>query len=432
MKNKFLILLTLLIVFFIFSLPVLANSTCPWELNEREKLLTGFLTKVEANNIYVQTSQDQKKLELLSDPTVAIMGTHSGYLLPLNKFPYNIKTDFFITSENKVRAIRNHFEPFKEVPGSHLEGFGHNAQLSPNERYYLLFNNQTGLFLYSIDNSFTPTNLSSSSSIAAWDSTAEKVAYISQNTLGIYNINKKEKTQHTLYINNKSISDSVKDTNITFDEIQTIFTNLSWNPQGKYLLCTALQDNPNIGSNVFQNIIVNDEGQIVAKKTFNNQSKALWLSADSILFIILSDPEGTCSKGVLWNIKTNTSTDFLPLNKNGYHNVVYNRNNKTLAYTTTRDIGEDLYFINILNGNRNNIHSFITPIRNLQWSTDGTLFFWDEFNNTINQVYWTVPAHKDPIITPKAAGYLPEHAVSKTFIYFLAEPFEEPLQPFLP
>lgn len=429
MRNKHFVLPLLLIFFFISSLPVQANPTCPWVLSTGEQLITGFLTKIEGDHIYVQTAQKQNKLQLLSEPTVAIMGTHSGYILPISKFPHNVKADFFITAENKVRAIRNHYEPFKEVPGSPLQGYGHNALLSPNNNYYLLFNYHTGLFLHSIENKVAPLYLSSSPT-ATWSHTGKEIAYISDNKLVVYHLDLKDKTQHILSMNEGSNTDKSTDIDIP-QEIHTTYTNLAWSQEGKYLLCTALQDYPNVGSNVFQNIVVNKEGQTIAKKTFSNQSKALWLSEDSILFIILSDPEGSSSKGIVWNIKTDSSTELLPSNKKGYQNAVINKENKLLAYTTARGIGEDLYLLDTSNGYKHKIYSFITPIRNLQWSSHSTLFFWDEFNNTIYELRFSSD-YRAPILTPKAAGYLPEHAVGTRFIYFLAEPFEEPLQPIMP
>jgi len=410
--------LLLFIIFIIFFLTVFL-STCtaavktPWEIGSGEYLTEGHFLGIQDNNIHIGTNIGELLLPLEPHAFIALMGNQYGQLVFPEDFPLGQNVELFITRQGTVRAMRNKLSNFVLPEGEILPGWGHSASLSPDGKHYLIYNLQSGLSLYSLSPGSSPLFLSYYN-IAAWNKSGNKVVYSGGEDLFIFDIDR-----------NKTLRLPLEKAAAQF---ALIITGLDLNYCEDKLLFTSLQDDPDLGSDVFQITVLDINGEQLAVKIVPNLAAVAWLKNDLILYVTYDNIEQDIGQALLWDFRTGETSVFLPEKKGGYHNLCVSSEKEKLAYTVSRGAGQELYVINTSNGSPVKILSLPLPVRNMQWSNHDTLFYWDFMNN---HIYEVKDLHHSCSPVVRANGYLPAGAAKDKLIYFLSEPWEEPQQPFL-
>lgn len=411
------ILLTLLIWFFsVYSAVTskeIAKAQDIWQLKKGEMLVEGLYLGYKNNLIQMKVNHTLISYPFSSQTTVALMGIHSGRLVSLPQYPSETPSQVFLDKTGAIRAMRNQLNSYPFVPGTPMDNGGHQATLSPNEKYYTTFTLWEGLYLYDLEKRETPLFLSNQP-LCSWNKTGTKIAYVDDNFLGIFDT---EKKQHKYYSFPHTNPDTVR-----------VVTSIDWHPQYELLLYTFLEDYPELGSDFCQIGILDKNGNEITTKVWENLGPCCWLSEEMILVVTNPSAQKT-GKIFFWNYKTDKTEVLLNELAGNCNNLCYNSHENSLAFTIASNwkegLAEDLYVFSCLEKEPQKIKSFIYPIRYLQWTTDNTLVFWEEVDNTIHQL----TENGQQLL--KATGFLPEKGAAQRFIYFLEEPFEEPLPLFL-
>lgn len=411
--NKVIILI-LTIILFSCCFGKLTKGDDPWELAKDEILVEGVFQGCKDNLILVKINDQLISYPYSSETIVALMGIHSGRLVSLEQFSSGTPIEVFLDKTRTIRAIRNKLEdyyPFEA--GTAMENWGHQATLSPNEKYYTTFNLWEGLFVHSLTEKQSSFFLSNQP-VCSWNKSGTKIAYAGDNFLGVFDTNKKV-NQYYLFPHKNPAT-------------VRVVTCIDWNPRNETLLYAFLEDYPGLGSSLFQVSVIGKNDKKAANRVFENLVFSCWFSEDVILLVTNPSEQKTGSI-FFWNYKTNKTLPLVNKLAGFCNNFCYNSDKKTLAYTITREweegFTEDLYVFSFSDGNLKKIKSFIFPIRHLQWAEDDTLIFWEELNNTINKL------DENGRELLKTTGFLPEKGAAKRFLYFPEEPFEEPLPLFL-
>lgn len=418
--NKILFLI-LTIVFFSCCFGKLSKAADTWadtwELAKGEILVEGVFHGCKDMLIQVKINDQLISYPYSPEIIVALMGIHSGRLVSLEQFPPETPIQVFLDKTGTIRAMRNKLEYYPIAGGTLMDHWGHQATLSPNEKYYTTFNFWEGLFVHSLTNKESSFFLSTQP-LCSWNKSGTNIAYAGEHFLGIFDTNKKKNKYYQFPRKNPDIN----------PDIVRVVTCIDWNPQNETLLYAFLEDYSDLGSNLFQVSVLDKNGKEMTNRVFENLVSACWFSEDVIL-LVTNPGEQKTGTILFWNYKTN-KTWLLVNNLAGFcNNFCYNSDKKILAYTITREwekgFTEDLYVFSFSDGNLRKIKSFIFPIRHLQWAEDDTLIFGDELNNTINNL------NENGQELHKTTGFLPEKGAAKRFLYFPEEPFEEPLPLFL-
>ncbi len=406
MRKKFSTAVFTFIVLILLADPVLAES--PWECKTGETVINGTFLKEISGVITVKTPSGILALPLDSVLTCALMGTQSGKLVQVQEFPPGLDVEVILTVQGKARAMRNLPPPAIASTNKLLPGWGLEASLSPAGSHYLLFNFEQGLILYSREPNIPPFFLSSLPT-AAWDREGKKIACAAKEQIIIYTLSTRHKQTFPLP---------------SYKGITTVVTAFSWSPSGDKLLYASLCDYPNQGSDLFQLTLLSQSGHETAGKIVPNLGSILLLNDGLVLFTTYSDIEQTSGTAFLWNTQTDEMIPLLSGKKGGYRNLAYNHNQDILAYTVPNGLGEDLYFMDVSRHSSALVQHYALPIRNLQWSQEQTLYYWEEFTNTIFEIGETGP-------TAICPGYLPSQGVGKGFVHFCTEPAEKPQELFI-
>lgn len=398
------------LVLFLLPLPLLATLT-PWELEADEKYIDG--TLLEANSYRIKIINGTKEFLYTPHTNIfaALMGTRSGHMLNLADFPLNIEVELYIDKENKVRAMRNKQIDVPADEGILLHGWGHNASLSPDELYYCVYNWETGLQLYQNSSDPKPIYLSSLP-VSSWNYKNE-LAVVRNDDILIFDPLGNKRTILPL-------------PELKSEDLSRIITNISWDYHGEKLFYTSLEDYADTESNVFDLTVVNKKGQILNSAVIANLGPAIWLADNQIIYITYDNLDEANGKIMLWDYETGKTSEFLSTKNTSFSNLAYSPKLGCLAYTEKDKFGESIFVFNLSAQNKQELYTSPFPLRNLQWSNDGCLFFWDEYNNCIFKLSLTEQGGAVPLQN----GYLPAEAVRSNCLYFLAEPFEEPQQVF--
>lgn len=382
-------------------------------------------------NELLQLTVEEKLLSFPVSPqaTIALVGKHTGRILPIEEFPTFIPVEVVIDTTGTVKAMRSKPEKNPEIPGISLNESGYAATLSPSEQYYTLYYFLDGLFLHKLSNpAQNPPLFLSAEPICAWNKAGTKLAFTSPEHIEIMQIEDSQtklsrKQSIPLY---PSVSPAPEN---DFRETVRVITSLEWSLNDQHLLASYLEDYPNQGTACIQIVVFEQSGNEAAKKTVENLGACCWLSEDTILLMFNAEATNP-GKGLLWNWETG-ETSVLAIQYNGLcSNLCYYSASKTVAYTITNDFVEQLYVqtlteLSLPNEPTAPIQKTPSPIRHLQWSQDGYLFYWDELNNTI------IKGYRNGQILAKFSGYLPEKSVAAHFLYFPEEPVTEPLPLYL-
>lgn len=409
-------------VLFLFFTTGVSALNSPWETGEGENVVTGIYQGTENNSISVVCGSAALQFTRAPQFIAAIMGNRYGRLVEPEDFPDGLQVELYITEQGTVRAMRNLPAKFTLPEGHVLPDWGHSASLSPSEEYYLIYNQlydgQSCLFLQSPTMSEPPLILSDSP-VAAWTKSGSKVASPRGNTLLVFDTLTKEKSEIPLgaAAHASNLHDSV-----------LIITDLAWNDNEDRLFYTSLQDEPDLGSDLFLLTICDSRGEKLAVKTVPCLGTAAWLPNDLILYTAFDSFELNTGKVLLWDYRLGQTSVLLPEKEGGYHNICLNKEGEKLAYTIAGQVSENLYVMDIKKGVSQKIISLPYPIRNLQWSGRNTLLYWDQMNNLIYEIKETKQSGQP---AARANGFLPLKSVSNNLIYFLSEPWEEPQQPYL-
>jgi hypothetical protein len=320
--------------------------------------------------------------------------------------------------------MRNKQMPIKSNEGILLDVWGHDISLSLDEKYFSIFNIESGLQLYptssNLINSSSPVPSLSSQSVSAWNNKGELLVASSDDLL-IFEPESCHVSTISLPIQKNQ-------------NCSRIITSLEWNNKSDRIVYTVLEDFPDTESSIFELSIIDRNGSHIASKLVSNLGSTVWLSNELILYLTYNNIEENQGKMRLWNYKTNKTTEFLPCDKY-YYRFAYNPRLEQLVFTQANGIGETLFLLNMNTGITRELITLPYTIRNLQWSNYGTLFFWDEYNNCIFQLVnldQSTPNtldNKECSVIPFATGYLPTNCVRNNVLFFLAEPQEEPMQP---
>ena len=397
----------LLVLIIMFFLPSQAFTLSTWDIGGGESMLEGLLLSCHEEHVLIGTKNGIRTLALSSHPFTAISGRSSGYIVRPADFPLLIKVELIMDRHGKIRAMRNKQEIITTPPGQELHVSGHNAILSTDGEHYLLYHSASGLFLHSITNEYSPIFLSKSP-LAAWNRESDKVACFFKEKILIYDVLKRSRTLLDL----PSVDNG----------LVRVLTGLEWSPTGEKLMYTSLEDYPDMGSEVFFIRIIDQNGKTLRSKVVTNILKAFW-QKEQIMFVCASDLSPGFFSVSVWDTQQDKLSILLPLKKGAYLNTTYNPVTDCLAYTTSGGYAENLHIMDCTKGAAAKIMSLPFPARNLQWSKKNTLFFSEELNNIIYEVSKNV---NELYLTAQATGCLPLHCVAKNFLYFEAEPFEEP------
>lgn len=382
-------------------------------------------------NELIQLTIEDKLLSFPVSPqaTIALVGKHCGRILPLEDFPNYIPVEIVIDNTGTIKSMRSKPEENPVVPGTSLNESGYNATLSPSEQYYTLYHSLDGLFLYEMFNPAQEAPLFlSAEPLCAWNKDGTKLAFTSPEHIEILpmkarqtRLNKKQSIP--LYPPVATSSDQ------HIMETMRVVTSLQWSPDDQHLLASYLEDYPNQGSECFQIVVFRPNGHEAGKITVENLGGCCWLSEKTILLIINAE-ETSPGNGFIWNWE-NGETKELALQHQGIcSNLCYDPASMTVAYTITTDFIDQLFVrslaeLSLPEAVASPLEERPYPLRHLQWSKDGCLFYWDEINNTIIQ------ANRNGKIIAKFSGYLPAYSVAARFLYFTEEPVTEPLPLYL-
>ena len=409
--GKRLFSITLLLLFLTIPTNSLAETYDPWEIKKGERSLHGLYLGYKHNLIYLKIQDKLLNNPFSSDALFALMGLHSGRIVSLSQFPQEIPVQIILNHTGTIRAMRNQLEPLDFIPGTALENWGHLATLSPQEKYYTLFDLWQGLFLYSLTEEKKPIFLSTQPS-CTWNNKGTKLAYADHHYLGVYDPLKNIKKIYPFPQNN-------------LGTVKVIFS-IAWSPLDDKLLYAFLEDYPQQGSDFFQIKIIDNKGKELATKFLQHLGPLCWLSDKEILLVLNPNSQET-GNFIIWNYQTNKTTILFDNLAGICNNLCFNHSSSSLAYTIFRDEDgqEDLYLYNLTDKNPTKIKSFILPIHNLQWTKDNTLIFWEEINNSISIIKTTGET------LTKFKGFLPDKSVANKFLYFPEEPKEEQLPLYL-
>lgn len=406
-------LFTLTLLLFLLTIPTnsQAETQEPWEAKKNELSLQGLYLGFKQNLIQIKINDKLSEYPFSSEAIFALMGLHSGKLISLPQFPREIPVQIILDPTGTIRAMRNELEQHTFIPGTVLEGWGHLATLSPNEKYYTLYNLWEGLFLHNLEGKKPPVFLSTQP-LCTWNSQGTELAYADQHCLGIFNPQSNIKKIYPFPQNNLG---TVR-----------VVTSIAWSPQNDKLCYAFLEDFPQQGSDFFQIIIQDKNGKKLAAKTIENLGPLCWLTEEVIL-IVVNPSEQETGQIILWNYQTDKAT-FLVEELTGLcNNLCFNQQSSSLAYTMAKNENgqEELYLYTLAHKKSTKIKSFVFPLSNLQWAQDNHLIFWEEINNSINIINETGETIK------KLTGFLPEKSAAHKFLYFPEEPGEEPLPLYL-
>jgi hypothetical protein len=399
----------LTLVLFLFS-PALPAANSPWEIEKGEKMIEGILLSLDSERVRIKTFRHHQDFPLAPDALLALMGRQSGRLVSHVHFPTNIEVELYINASGAVRAIRNRQVSLKLPEGAALQGWGHQALLSPDGQYYLLYHRETGLHLYSKQQA-QPSAFLAGSPTADWNASGE-IALGLPDKIMIYNPRKKTKKNLPLPALPKGTS--------------RVITALKWNCAGNKLFYVAVEDVPDTGSDLCSLAVMDKNGCLLGSKPVANLGPAVWLKNDRILYISYENMDGDRGRIMLWDYLSEQEEFFWAGREEDCTGLAYNPKTEVLAFTAKKFAGESLYLLKANSGKPVLALSWPFPLRNLQWSPGGALFFWDEYNNCVYELQ-----NEDQLALPRAAGYLPPAGTGKDgFVYFLSEPLEEPQQPF--
>jgi len=400
-----------IMLFFLFT-PAWPAVGSPWELNQGESVVVGVLLSLNSDVVRIQTPLDQQDFPLAHDALFALMGRQSGRLVPLLHFPAGIEVELYINPSGAVRAIRNRQAPLRLPEGKPLQGWGHQASLSPDGKKYLLYHRETGINLYStINRSQTPQFLADSS-VADWSANGE-IAVGLPDKIIIYNIRAKAKKTLPLPALPPGTS--------------RVIADLKWNCAGNKILYAAVESWDHAGSDLCSLAVMDKNGRLLGSKAVVHLGPAVWLDNSLVAYISYQNMDGDRGRIMTWNHISGQEGLLQGYGDDeGCTGLAYDPANGVLAVTAKNLAGENLYLIKTANEEPALALSWPFPLRNLQWSPGGALFFWDEYNNCIYELQ-----NDNRTAIPRAAGYLPPAGTGKAgFVYFLAEPLEEPQQIF--
>jgi WD40 repeat protein len=407
LRNRICSVILLIILSLLLS-PGRADALSPWILKNGEKIITGTYSGYENNQLYL-TSQDKGLTMIMeSDPVIAIMGTQTGTLIELDELPQGTNIEVFINKEGKVRALRNQREAVKEATGVPLEAWGHEASLSPDGRKFTIYHYLDGLSLHDLKDPAFTLNISPFS-LCAWNKNGSKLAYAAENGLSILELDTKKITNVPLGLENA--------------EITKVITSIQWSPQEDWLLVISLDDVPDAGSDIFTLTVLDLQGNIVIQKFIPCLGPVFWLSQDEILMVTFSDISMKTADIKSWNINNDTFRSlFTSVNLT---NISYNPLQKVLAFSIRSGIKEDIFTYDLEHNKLDKKISLLSSIRNLQWTRNNALFFWQELNNSICELT------QENLLKIHFSGYLPQNAVEDKILYFLTEPLEENQQVYM-
>lgn len=400
--KKLIIVSLLLIVFWTY--PIHAFSV--WQVEKYEQVLSGQYIELKDNKICLQNKTiDEYVLD--ENILVAIMGNQTGRLISLAFLPLNIQVELILSKNNKVRAIRNQILEDIPVKGTPLLLWGHELSFSPDEKNLMLFHFEKGLYLHSLnDNGYS--KYLSQLPIAAWNKDGTKISYLSSEKIVIEDL----------------ISGQKRNVALTNKDYPFTITSLIFSHESDYLLSSSLPDSPDIDSDLFLLSIIDEQGQKIREHLVPNLGQTFFLDNHTILYTTYQDQELSEGKILMWNFYTNEVTSLFPSSFKNLHDLTWNTQTKTLAFSLAREVSENLYLFDFNKKELKQLLTFPFPLRHLQWSNENTLFFWDEINNVIYEVV-------DDRFIPRTSGYLPQQGIHKQLFFFTAEPIEEPLQPLL-
>ncbi|MFZ5688697.1 MAG: hypothetical protein ACOY9Y_11085, partial [Bacillota bacterium] len=274
---------------------------------------------VQNNNVKIIVNGEVRAFPLTPDCFCAIMGSQSGFMVDPGQFPPGLHVEIYLTRQGAVRAMRNKPETITAKSGQPLGVWGHDACFSPDGKHFLIHHLMDGLSLHSMGNPGPPVYLSPLS-LAAWSRHGDKIACSLPGALLIYEVN--------------SGSKNVIPLPATKEGSQRSVTALSWNQQGDKILCSTLADYPDLGSDLFEVIVMDNLGQQLGATTLPNLGPTIWLRDETVLLITYSDMGYGSGQGILWNYRTGQKAPFLPEQEGAYGNVAYNPEKEILAYTT--------------------------------------------------------------------------------------------------
>jgi len=404
-------------------LTVQACALSVWDAESGESRLEGVLLNCRGNYVQIDTKNGRKTLPLAEDAILALTGSNNGYILTPEEFPPYLSVELIIDRHGKVRALRSKPAIITTPEGQDLGMCGHEATLSPDGSKYLLFHQGSGLYLHSLTQEFAPVFLSAAPQ-TAWNASGDKIACcygdIGDKIL-IYDVLRQKK---------KLLSLPKLKTGLT----RTVFT-ISWSPDGQKLFYTALEDAPALGSDVFFLRIMDLNGRTLQVKPILNLIAVYWQTDRRILLVRAGDNDQQSCGVLLWDTKSDEEELLAPFLPGYGGSAAYNPAANVLAYTTASSagFGEDLHLLDLSAGNSVRILTQTAPVRNLQWSKNRTLLFYEALNNLIYAVVRD-DRHDRYALSARVAGYLPafgSHRSQESFLYFAAEPFEEPQPLFL-
>lgn len=392
---------------------VYANS--PWDVHRDERRMTALYKGLVNGDLEFQTETGVITFNRAPELIMALSGRRTGQLVIPAEYPQDIQVEVLFNSLGQVRAVKNIQLPLISPVGSKLTAWGHDLIYSPDGTHYLLYHFQRGLSLHSLEKELS--SYLSNEPIAAWNSTGTKFACTDGQDLRIYELLKLDEP--------KIIKLPTLPANVT-----RVITGLEWAQDDNRLLYYCLEDLPNLGSEVFRIAVLDSLGNETASKYEYNLGYARWADDSSVILVNYSDLEASSGRIVLWYPKTDETKVILPWTEGICEEFAYNKANQVIAYTISEGIGQEIRFIS-LDKNQVRTHALSSPypLRNMQWSKNNSLCYWDEFNEIIWQIHDPLEnaAQAQPVVT----GYLPKSGVQENFLYFLSEPLEEPLQPYL-
>jgi hypothetical protein len=410
---------------FLLLLPLqIFAHTNPWLIQEYEKKIDGTVLSIDKHQIRIKKDQKEYLFVLDNNILSALMGKFRGKLVTPTDYPTGVEVELYFNKENRVRAMRNKQISFINNEGKLLDAWGHDVSLSPDENYLCIYNFETGLFLYPTSSAYNNSTrvYLSPLSVSAWNNKGELAVTLDNSVLIFY------PTSGTRTIINLPLQ-------INTDYCR-IITSLEWNNNNDKILYTALEDYPDTESTIFKLAVLDRDGKHLGTTFISNLGSSIWLSSDLILYLTYENIEENQGKMMLWNYKTGKTSEFLP-NDQYYCKFAYNPKLEQLAFAQEKGLGETLFILNMNTGITHELITLPYTIRNLQWSSFGTLFFWDEYNNCVSQLVNlpiqdvntpSTTTNKECSVVPIATGYLPANSVRNSMIFFLAEPLEEPMQ----
>ena len=369
-----------------------------------KNFLVGDYLGYQGNYIYLKNAEGINKYPYNEKTLLALKGPQKGRLLSLDDFPQKIPV-LIIFKAGQIQMMSNLPQNLKYKPGTKLPVQGFTASLNPRETAYTVFG-EKGLHLYYF-NSKEGLYLSEKQP-SAWDNLGTKIAFTTSQGIGIYHLDKKEKTTH-LFPEKKP-------------ELIRVVFHLEWSPNNEQLLVSFLEDYPQKGSELFQIKVLSN------KKTkeiiIPNLGPVNWLSENEI--IIVSNPGlETNGKIIIWNHHTGEKKIISELEQT-CTNLVYNPQLDLWAFTLQKKNGmEELYLYSAPQSRLFQLKTLLFPSFHLQWTKNNLLVFWSEVDNSLS--FLDCSGQK----LAQFKGYLPLEAVSEHFLYFPEEPLDEPLPLYL-